>query len=69
MMLLLHSFAFMFNGGGLVHCTESQGGKPKRKLKLHSCFSTVWPELLIFEVLDKVDFIDRGDEDVNGDET
>ena len=31
MMLLLHSFAFMFNGGGLVHCTESQGGKPKRK--------------------------------------
>ena len=31
MMLLLHSFAFMFNGGGLVQCTESQGGKPKRK--------------------------------------
>ena len=31
MMLLLHSFAFMFNNGGLVHCTESQGGKPKRK--------------------------------------
>ena len=49
----------------LNHKEENQRGK----LKLHSCFSTVWPELLIFEVLDNVDFIDRGDEDVNGNET